>query len=295
MKQFTQEESACQTLGMALRISDGPLPHANPITFHCAWHGVLNDKHYGSILSCWVHHVLRRQRAGILPHRIVLWIEGMKHSDVPSIIRELAEVRELDLQAEIRACGLLPEGYSPWAPDLSHRSDLIRYMLLHNYGGCWFDLDVLFLRNFDPLLSDHAEQVCVYRWERQPYPNGAIFWSLEPRADSMAECIRFVAGRNRGWGFQIAELTYDLPLPMLVLPCAWFDPDWLDNTRGIGWDRFFQPTTEAISTKTFFPGAFAYHWHNRWNVDVPRDSPFGQLVEQLEAERADWERACVGV
>ena len=47
----------------------------------------------------------------------------------------------------------------------------------------------------------------------------------------MKKNIEFIINRNRGWGFQEAELTYELPLDLLVLPCNWFDPIWLLNNN----------------------------------------------------------------
>ena len=96
--------------------------------------------------------------------------------------------------------------------ELSFYSDVVRYLLLHNYGGTWFDLDCFILRSFDPIFSNFENEICVYQWENQNYPNGAIFVSLEPRSEKMRKNIEFIIQRNRGWGFQEAGLTYDLPL-----------------------------------------------------------------------------------
>ena len=43
----------------------------------------------------------------------------------------------------------------------------------------------------------------------------------------MKKNIEFIVKRNLGWGFQEANLTYDLPLDMLVLPVSWFNADWI--------------------------------------------------------------------
>ena len=40
----------------------------------------------------------------------------------------------------------------------------------------------------------------------------------------MKKNIDFIIKRNRGWGFQEASLTYNLPLDILVLPCSWISP-----------------------------------------------------------------------
>jgi hypothetical protein len=59
----------------------------------------------------------------------------------------------------------------------------------------------------------------------------------------MKDNIEFIINRNRGWGFQEAQLTYDLPLDMLVLPCSWFNGDWITNPYNIGTEKFFEKST----------------------------------------------------
>ena len=91
---------------------------------------------------------------------------------------------------------------------MSFYSDVVRYLLLYNYGGIWFDLDCFFLRNFDPLFYNFKNEICVYQWENQYYPNGAIFISLQPKCEKMKKIIDFIINRGWGWGFQEAKLTY---------------------------------------------------------------------------------------
>ena len=135
---------------------------------------------------------------------------------------------------------------------LSFYSDVVRYILLYNYGGIWFDLDCFFLRNFDSIFHNFENEICVYQWENQNYPNGAIFISLESKSEKMKKNIEFIINRNRGWGFQEANLTYDLPLDMLVLPCSWFDADWIPNEYDIGVKKFFENTDKQYDFDNFF-------------------------------------------
>lgn len=114
--------------------------------------------------------------------------------------------------------------YRPQFGAVIFYSDFIRNILLYNYSGVWFDLDCFFLRSFDPILHNFENDICVYQWERQDYPNNAIYISLEAKSEKMKKNMDFIIERNRGWGFQEASLTYDTPLELLVLPCSWFDP-----------------------------------------------------------------------
>ena len=161
---------------------------------------------------------------------------------------------------------------------ITEKQNLVRYLLLYNYGGCWFDLDIFFLRCFDPIFFNFENEVCVYQWENQNYPNGAIYISLEPKSVKMRQVIEFIINRNRGWGFQEAQLTYDLPLDMLVLPCSWFNGDWISNPYNIGTEKFFEYTDKKYDFSNFFNGAFCYHWHNKWNKQIQENSIINQLI-----------------
>lgn len=86
------------------------------------------------------------------------------------------------------------------------------------------------------------------------YPNGAIFISLEPRSSKMKDAIEFIIKRNRGWGFQEANLTYDLPLDFLVLPCSWFDPTWIKYPSTI--KDIFSTVKEEYKFDTFLKVVF---------------------------------------
>ena len=57
--------------------------------------------------------------------------------------------------------------------------------------------------------------------------------SLEPKSEKMKNNIEYIIKRNCGFGFQEANLTFDLPLDMLVLPCSWFDAVWIENDEKI--------------------------------------------------------------
>ena len=93
----------------------------------------------------------------------------------------------------------------------------------------------------------------------------------------MKRNIEFIINRNRGWGFQEAQLTYDLPLDMLVLPCSWFNGDWITNPYNIGTQRFFEYTDKRYDFGNFFTGSFCYHWHNKWDKEIQDNSIIYQL------------------
>jgi hypothetical protein len=97
----------------------------------------------------------------------------------------------------------------------------------------------------------------------------------------MKKNIEFIINRNLGWGFQEAQLTYDTPIDMLVLPCSWFDPDWLHNPYPIK-GNIFNETNKSYDFENFFKGSFCYHWHNKWNHPVHPSSIIKQLVTIIQ-------------
>lgn len=240
------------------------------VTFHCYWNGNLNEKHLLSIFSCYYFNK---------KHKIILWLENNIKNDFNKEIEKYAEIKYFSLSAEKKSTNFINNFY--YNKSVSFYSDVIRYLLLYNYGGIWFDLDCFILRSFDPLFYNYGNEICVYQWANQNHPNGAIYMSLEAKSEKMKKNIEFIIKQNRCWGFQEASLTYDIPLDMLVLPCSWFDGSWIENPYNIKFKSFFDKTNETYNFDNFFKGSFCYHWHSQWNDTVDETSIFSQLKKLI--------------
>lgn len=245
--------------------------YTTPVLFHCYWNGILNEKHYVSIKSC--HHFHPH-------HTIILWLEANTPNEYNLKISKYAEIRQLVLE-DLTKDTFLNKYHCEFSM-LMFRADYIRSVLLYKYSGCWFDLDCFFLRSFDPLFYHYGSEICLYQWEHQNFPNNAIYICLQPKSESMKEIIEFIIQRNRGWGFCEANITYDLPLNLHVLPCSWFDPSWIKNPYNLCCDDLFKATTSTYTFDSFFKGAFCYHWHNRWDHTIAPSSIFKQLESLLD-------------
>lgn len=249
------------------------------VTFYSYWNGMLNEKHLYSIKSCYYFNILKNNN--IIKPKIVIWLENNTKNEYNVMIEKYAEIKYFNLENEKKDT-FLENQHFYYNPELSFYSDVVRYILLYKYGGCWFDLDILFLRNCEPLFATFESEICVYQWENQPYPNGAIFISLLPYSEKMKNIIQFIIQRNYGWGFQEAYLTYDLPLDMLVLPSSWFDQSWIENPYNIRDYHFLKSTDKIYTFDNFFPGAFCYHWHNRWDHIIEDNSIMKQLMNIID-------------
>lgn len=243
-----------------------------PVIFHCYWNSVLTEKHLLSIKSCYFFNVYKKEK-----REIILWVDNFIENEFFYEIKKYASIKRFVLEDE--KTDIFKNKNLNCKDSIAFYSDLVRTILLYKYGGCWFDSDIYFLRCFDPLFSTFENEIMVYQWENQFYPNNAIYISLQPFSDKLEHIIAFIIQRNRGWGFQDAQLTYDLPMDFLVLPCSWFDGSWIQNPYNLSCDDFFKNTDKVITFENFFKNAFCYHWHNRYNYIIEDNS----IIKQLDA------------
>lgn len=257
----------------------------DPITFHCFWNGSLNEKHYISILSCYYFNIINNSN-----RKIILWTDSdFDQNEWYDKISGICEIKKFSLSDEIFGTFFAEYQIRSSSRLYSYISDIIRYVLLYNYGGVWFDLDIIFLKNIDGLLSTFKDDICVYNWGDQNYPNGAFFMSLEERNTKFENFVKFLILRNRGFGFQESQISFNDPVDLLVLPCSWFDPPFSPGFDRIGKSpngdvdtgSFFRYTDENITLKDFTPGSFCYHWHNRWYDPYEENSFFDRLKSEL--------------
>jgi hypothetical protein len=272
MKLLVSGTDYTETIDLAINLQG---EYSKSVIFHCYWNGILNEKHLYSILSCYYFNVHRNK------HKIVLWLENNTHNEYNDEISKYAEIKYFSLNEEKTNTDFL-ETYEFNFKEIVYYSDYVRSLLLYNYGGTWFDLDCFILRNFDPIFSNFENEICVYQWKDQNYPNNAFYMSLHPKSEKMKKNIEFIIKLNCGWGFQEANLTYDLPLDMLVLPCSWFNSGWIENPYNIGINNFFENTDKQYSFDNFLKGSFCYHWHNKWNHGIADNSIIMQLVKIIQ-------------
>jgi hypothetical protein len=167
-------------------------------------------------------------------------------------------------------------------------SDLFRLLILHKYGGFYFDMDVLVLRDMSPLNNLEF----VYQWGPTGYKcfhtntidtnfitNNAIM-RLDKGSDLSLEFLEILkvtypAKNTTNWGCGLHSKT--IRNEVLVLPCIWFNSEWgYENTT-------FEPFKKHNNIK-FFDGAFNWHWHSRWDEPIEVDSKFDILHKQQDKE-----------
>ena len=167
------------------------------------------------------------------------------------------------------------------AKNLAAKGDDFRIISLYKYGGLYFDLDVMFLKDFTPLLKGHE---FVYAWEYQPYANSAILY-LRKNSYITNYLAKKLQKRKAAMPWVLFDYKDKKLANLRNYPCTFFDPLWGGYCEGMPLSKFtdffkefgdgFDKKKTINSYKEFFPGAFAYHWHNSWDAKEVENSYFG--------------------
>lgn len=177
-----------------------------------------------------------------------------------------------------------------------HTKDLLKLSALYTYGGVWFDLDVLFIRDMSPLLQQEwlSQATC---FERSPFASSTTVDSrfagslmhMYAKSPYLCEMISVAKEELTGTMNRLKPLrSFNMDLyarvyyrllkhrlaPWAVLPWCYTDPSQCKpgNSLPDAFDRieFDQQKLNAV---------FAYHWHqSRW--DANPGSIFTYLTEQ---------------
>lgn len=256
------------------------------IIAHAYWYGELGRKQIFSLKS-----FLATQNIDIV--EVWLWLDsknGFEHYSENEMLQMLLPylaVKRYDPVSEIM--------HTPFAKckemmtqehNLAARADAFRVLMMYKYGGLYFDLDVMFLRDFHQLfLGDEF----VYAWERQPFANSALMYcrkgsyittSIVRKAIQKRSCLPWVLFR-----YDDRQMDY-----LMVYPCCFFDPLWMGVQEGMSiksysdlfCDKNELTSPKVVSFRDFFPGSYAFHWHNMWNSEIDDNSYFAQFELEFD-------------
>ena len=170
-------------------------------------------------------------------------------------------------------------------------SDFFRLLCLHKYGGFYFDMDVLILRDLSPLNNLEF----LYQWgssgttpqEPNIFYNGAIM-RLNKDSDASIKLLKETlnlrsAGGTTNWSSTIySKITDD---NLNYLPCAWFNTEWaLSNNDRINYYNNINYEMTSFKKEdniNLFDGAFTWHWHNKWHDAIEEGSKFEILENKI--------------
>jgi len=160
--------------------------------------------------------------------------------------------------------------------------DFFRLLCLHKYGGFYFDVDVLVLRDLSPLQNYEF----LYQWgssgttpmEPTIFYNGAIM-RLEKNSSASTKLVLktldiIPVPLTTSWSSTLYSMIEDDNLH--YFPCAWFNPEWCLKDPSFD----FQPFKNN-GHNNLFEGSFTWHWHNKWTEEIQVGSKFQILEEQI--------------
>ena len=177
-------------------------------------------------------------------------------------------------------------------------SDMFRFLVLFFYGGIYVDADTLFLKD----LSVFHGLSFAFKWggggEDNPTAQGfnTAVMGLPVGSPIVRQIIEKV-GCNAA-AFHPTKVAHALGcvdrdtecIGFAMMPSILFDPihatlgteKWRDHESYNGYfssgDPFFIQPSPFKDPNNFFPGAFTYHWHNRWERSYHEKSEFARLA-----------------
>ena len=261
--------------------------------FHCYWTGPLTLHHVLCLSS-----LVDTQK---ICNRVHFWTERGDFHKLASFLSEsgfskgqkVVVPHVYDLDAEILGTPL--EGKANMIRrirqerGLQYYSDAFRLLILFKYGGIYFDLDVLFIKDLTPVVTDEAGQLLdfVYEWEITGRCNNAVMGVQAPRRDNLRDLLQTGIKIESFAPWDLFPVEEARKHRFAVLPWQLFDPLWGPHKfvpHCQSFEDFFKGDagkfvneSHQILLNEAFPGAYTHHWHNSWDVPIeehPRSLAF---------------------
>lgn len=255
--------------------------------FHVYWYGEINRHQL-----CCIYSYLYSQN--LSSSKLWVWLDvntyDLSAKSIP--IHPNIKVKKYDPYKEVKNTPFVGYKHLDQTKSLKFRSDIARILVLYNYGGLYFDLDMLLLKDLKPLLNI---EFC-YSWSDLKKGNNAM---LRLKKHSSI-CIQIIEKyKNSVSPFNIHNQSFFLgynhkyiftdDLDLTCLPCVLFDPVWVLEHRNQKskycklhtFDDFFKTTDENINN-FFADKLFAYHWHSRNNMKIEKNSYFEKFENKFK-------------
>ena len=223
---------------------------------------------------------------------IIMWSNvDLSHNEWIQPIARHIELRIWDPVKEAEGTPL--EGLRLLTKDDEHHwlgGDLFRLLVLYKYGGVYVDQDVVFIRDFAPLL----DQEFMYQWgtETPTSPqnakiNGAVmrmFKQSKLATDLITTLPKMPAGfDSTDWSATLYGEVRKINKNWTIFPCAFFNPEW---QLFINMGESAHPFRNGSDSKLDFDGAFSWHWHNKWDAPIEEGSKFQRLETKVNEKYA---------
>ena len=306
MEEVQVKQQQLKTMPLVSTHFDSLLPR-----FHCFWRGdVRNDALELMLLS-----FLATQRNYT---QMMIWTDSPQKSfKIEDVIRMLSQnINESQQMAIKEASNRLTVKY--FDPFLDTHSgfenvirvgvattaytDLVRFMVLEEYGGIYVDVDTIFLRDYYPLRNKEF----VYPWSNfAKYGVNTAVLSLH-RHSELAEAFRDIIIAKGGNLNDMAknchpqrlyqeELTHSAGIwsNIEILPIEYFDAYWpygdgflhgggVFAKRNFSW--IIEKANQTIDLYEIFPKSFSYHTHAKGTKNTNEQSYFKQYLRMFRQQ-----------
>jgi hypothetical protein len=187
-------------------------------------------------------------------------------------------LRVYDAAAEARGTSLEghPRVYRQRDARAYRDGDLFRVLVLYKYGGIYADMDTVLLRSLGVFL----DQEFLYQWESFDDKYAPALLRLRQGsafARALVDGLIEIPAGKYNWGRENMCRAFKLGHRIAVFPSPFFNTEWQAVPR-------FEPFKKMPYSSELYDGAFAWHWHNKWDEPIEQGSKF-QLLEALIDER----------
>ena len=187
------------------------------------------------------------------------------------------EARETPLEAH-------PKVYKQRDSRAYRDGDLFRILILYKYGGIYADMDTVLLRS----LGIFLDQEFLYQWDHFDDMYAPALMHLRQGSDFARELIDGLIEIPPGkynWGRENVRRAIERGKSIAVFPSPFFNTEWQADPK-------FEPFKKTAGSANLYDGAFAWHWHNRWEQPIEPGCKF-QLLEARMDERLAEMGVCV--
>jgi Glycosyltransferase sugar-binding region containing DXD motif len=195
-------------------------------------------------------------------------------------------LRRYDAAAEVHGTPLEahPKVYTQRDSRAYRDGDLFRILVLYKYGGIYADMDTVLLRS----LGIFLDQEFLYQWDHFDDMYAPALMRLRQGSAFARELVDGLIELPPGkynWGRENVRRAIERGQSIAVFPSPFFNTEWQADPK-------FEPFRNTPQSANLYEGAFAWHWHNRWEQPIEPGCKF-QLLEARIDERLASMGVCV--
>ena len=257
------------------------VPPREPITFHMYWRERAGGlwptvRRFGRKQALPVKAFLATQDRSLCS--LVLWSDtDLSANAWLQPLLPFITLRIYDAATEARGTALEahPNIYGQRDRRAYRDGDLFRILALRNYGGVYADMDTVLLRSLGVFL----DQEFVYQWDRfddlyapalMRLYNGSAF------ARALLDGLIAIKPGKYNWGRENVKRAIARGHSITVFPSPFFNTEWQA-------DPGFEPFRRSAASDELYEGAFAWHWHNKWDDPIEPGCKFERLETIMDA------------